>query len=199
MSTVMLTLTACGDDRQRLVAFGHSYVEGHGEDPWPELAADVLDRRLENEGRGGTECVQIAEKVEDYSPRSTDVVTIEAALNDVRRHGSAGVAQYRACLARMLRHLNGSQTRPARVILISDPPITGWGLHAPYDRGSDDALGEYRAATREAATAAGVGFVDAAQDWDTSSHIAEDQIHPTDTGAAIIAERVAAAARRDQT
>lgn len=177
----------------RLVAFGHSYVEGiPGTTPWAPRAAKRLGLPLHNGGHGGDECRQTAAIVKRFRPEPRDVVVVEASVNDTRRYGVRGLGRYRACLTGIVRHLSAG-TGPARLVVLADPPIVGWRRYAPWNRGSDATSRKYRDATRAIADRAGATFVDLGAGWDKRRDVAADTIHPNARGASAIAREVVAA------
>lgn len=169
-----------------LVTFGHSYAAGDyaasAPEPWPARLAAADGRLLDNRAKGGTESPAIAQAVDRYAPRASDDVVIEAALNDARDRGRAGVPRYAMELRRMLAHLT-SGTRPHRIVVVLDPPIP-----------SADALDAYRGPTEALARGYGARFTDLGEGWDPAL-IGPDGIHPSPAGAEHIARAVGRALR----
>lgn len=199
---VCAALAGCGAEGpavgapERVVTFGHSFVQGRYPDrtitPWPDRVAAHLGAPLSNRGVGGSESPAIAARVDAYEPRAGDVVVVEAALNDVRHLGRSGLPRYRRSLTRILERLTRSGERP-RVAILIDPPIVAWKRYPPHDDGSPAALAEYGRATRALAARHHVRVIDLGRSWDPSRYVASDGVHPNEAGTERIATLVEAA------
>ncbi|MEJ7891033.1 MAG: SGNH/GDSL hydrolase family protein [Solirubrobacteraceae bacterium] len=184
----------------RLVTFGHSWVAGRYPDPaitpWPDRVAASHGVSLANAGVGATEASQTLDAVLAYQPRAADEVVIEAMLNDVRKYGDAGIPAFKRTVRSMLRHLTMAPVRPARIVMVSDAPITLWQTPpgSLYDQGSDPELHAYADALEAVASKFArfnVRILDLSRRWAADEYIASDGIHPSEAGTARIAQRVA--------
>lgn len=177
-----------------ILAYGHSYVSGvPGQPPpWPALLASTLGLPLMDLGHGGDVGSRCLSRMERAAVPTTDgdVVIWECDLNDVRRYGldASHLQGFRqafvAALARMRR---------GRVVVVEDPPITGWGLYPPFNHGSIAALDRYNAVIE--GTAPPSVHVVKVLGWDPTTMLARDAVHPNDAGKRAIASTVAAAVR----
>lgn len=180
----------------RLVTFGHSYVKGRFPDPsvtpWPEQVATRRGLRLSNRAVDGATSPDVARSVNRYAAGPRDTVVIEAAVNDVGRHGIAGLAGYRAALRTMLRHLTRTG-RPRQIILVADPPVASFAAFAPSRTGANVVLRRYARTTNGVARAFRVTFVDLGCGWDPQQDLSSvDGLHPSPDGTAFIADAVSA-------
>jgi maltose O-acetyltransferase len=190
----VVLLVGCGGSRkaERLVVFGHSYVEGVPPvTSWATRVAVAQDLPLINQGHHGDGCAATSSIAQSYEARDTDVVVIEDAINDTRRDGIGGVDKYETCLTRLVRHVQVGG--PLRVVLVADPPIVAWNV-GPQN-GSDAASKAYGRATAEVAKRTGARFVDLSIGWVKARDITADGIHPSDAGAARISDAVRRAIR----
>lgn len=198
LAVLAAALAGCGGEDGSLVAFGHSFVEGGqpGTGPaWASRAAGELGLVADNRGVSGAESPAIAEVVVQYTPDPDDTVAIEAALNDARRLGRAGLPRYEASLEEMLDHLTRGGTRP-EIVLVADPPIVAWDAYPPYDDGSARVLAAYNRVTAEVAARHGADLAGVPAEWDPAEHILRaDGVHPNDRGQQLLAEAVADEAR----
>jgi len=189
-----IVVTRTGDERPRLVTFGHSIVAGIGNParPWPPRVAERLAVPLENRGVGGAEAPDLARVVRAYRPRPGDVAVVQIGINDVLRHGLGGLPAFRAGLGDALSRLSRG-LGSGRVACAFDAPIAAWRgtpfTGPSFDRGSDEALAAYRRVAREIADARGVRFVDLGEGWDLADVV--DGLHPDERGTQAIADRLA--------
>jgi lysophospholipase L1-like esterase len=172
-----------------LYTYGHSFVAGHGIEPWPVAVAERLGLPLVNLGKSGDLVHQTRRlaKPHDGRPGAGDTVLVEIGLNDVRCHGDD-----RAWLARFERTLDRIATRlgahGATVHLLADPPLLDWtspGTSAGH--GSDEVWAEYHAAVRSRP-----GAIDLTPGWDRHTMICPDRVHPNEAGVAALAAAVLA-------
>lgn len=184
-----------GPARQAVVlAYGHSYVSGvPGQPPpWPTVLASDLRLPLVDLGHGGdvaTRCLSRMASAAEH-PADGDVVVWECDLNDVRRYGAdAGhLETFRKAFASALARMGHG-----RVVVVEDPPITGWGLYPPFNHGSVAALDRYNAVIERSAPPS--VHVVKVLGWDPTTMLARDAVHPNDAGKRAIASTVAAAVR----
>lgn len=180
--------------RPAVIAYGHSYISGvPGQPPpWPRLLAADLGRPLVEIAHGGdvaARCLSRMEAAADQ-PIDSDVVVWECDLNDARRWGTdpGHLASFRRTFAAAVGRM-----RHGKVIVVEDPPITGWGLYPPFNHGSVAALDAYNAIIEQSVTPP-VQVVKVLG-WNPATMLARDAVHPNDTGKRAIAETVAAAVR----
>lgn len=193
--------TALGQNR--LVTFGHAWVRGgtpaDGVTPWPQQVATQLHWSLENRGASGATSDDVDRALRDYDVSPTDTVVLEPILVDVARRGAGGLEEYRTRLQSMLEHLTRATTTPEQVIVLADPPITGWDAFRPHPRGSDRILARYVAATRAICATYPVTFVDLGLGWAPDLDLTPaDRAHPSAAGAQKIRDRVLTAIRAGQ-
>lgn len=180
--------------RPAIIAYGHSYIAGvPGQaPPWPTLLAADLGRPLVEVAHGGDVAARCLSRMEEAAdqPVDTDVVVWECDLNDARRWGTdpAHLAGFRRTFVAAL-----SRMRHGKVVVVEDPPITGWGLYPPFNHGSVAALDAYNAIIEQSVTPP-VQVVKVLG-WNPATMLAPDAVHPNDSGKRAIAETVAAAAR----
>ena len=160
--------------------------------PWPKLLAAELGRPLVEIAHGGdvaARCLSRMESAPDQ-PIDSDVVVWECDLNDARRWGTdpAHLASFRRTFVATVGRM-----RHGKVIVVEDPPITGWGLYPPFNHGSVAALDAYNAIIEQSVTPP-VQVVKVLG-WDPATMLARDAIHPNDRGKRAIADTVAAAVR----
>lgn len=207
-ATAALAATGCGGDPAvtigpppRLVTFGHSFVQGLVPDttvvPWPNQVAETLGWTLDNRAVSGTDSAKAAAAVAGYTPAKTDVVVIESILNDVGYRGRAGLPRYRRDLRAMLTHLTRGAVRPARVLVLADPPVSGWKLYRPVPRGSNAILKAYVTQTHRIAREFAVDYADLGHGWKRATDQSPvDHLHPSAAGTRKIRDRVVAVLRR---
>lgn len=193
--------TALG--QERLVTFGHSWVRGgapaQGVTPWPQQVASQLRWGLDNRGANGATSDAVDRAVRDYDSSPTDTVVLEPMLIDVARRGAGGLEDYRTRLQSMLRHLTAGTTTPAQVIVLADPPISGWDAFRPRPRGSNRILARYVSATRAICAAYPVTYVDLGLGWSPDADLTPvDGAHPSAAGTQKIRDRVLTAIRAQQ-
>jgi lysophospholipase L1-like esterase len=172
-----------------LYVYGHSFVAGHGIEPWPSAVAEELGLPLVNLGRSGDLVHQTLRLARPHGgrPHAGDIVLVEVGINDVRRHGDD-----RAWLARFERTLDQIAARlsahGAAVRLLADPPLLDWTSAASdAGRGSDEGWAEYHAAVMSRP-----GAIDLAAGWDRHTMICPDLVHPNEAGVAALAAAVLA-------
>ena len=193
-STSSLAAPTRPGGRPAVIAYGHSYISGvPGQPPpWPRLLAADLGRPLVEIAHGGdvaARCLARMEAAADQ-PIDSDVVVWECDLNDARRWGSdpEHLASFRRTFAAAVGRM-----RHGKVIVVEDPPITGWGLYPPFNHGSVAALDAYNAIIEQSVMPP-VQVVKVLG-WNPATMLARDAVHPNDTGKRAIAETVAAAVR----
>ena len=174
-----------------LLAYGHSYVAGiHGQPPpWPGLLANTLHLPLVTVAHGGdvaSRCLSRMAASPDR-PADGDVVIWECDINDVRRYGTdpSHLESFRRTLVAALGRM-----RHGRVVIVEDPPITGWGLYAPFNHGSQAALDAYNTVIER--TVSPPVHVVKIVGWDPATMLGIDAVHPNEEGKRVIADSVAA-------
>lgn len=167
-----------GDEQRRLYVFGDSYTAAtYG--GWAAAAAYATGRQFVTYGQSGTEMRQVLARVEAAPrPDGDDMVVIYAGLNDLRHYGTdpQHLAEYRADLASAVRDLSGAQ----RVVVVEPLPILAWDQYAPWDKGSDAAVGLYRQAV-EGTTAWHLLPL-----WHPATDIGPDGVHPNAAGESVL-------------
>jgi lysophospholipase L1-like esterase len=213
LAAAALAATGCGDSNPditigpppRLVTFGHSFVQGLVPDktvtPWPDQVAAKLGWKLENNAVSGTDSAVAAAAVARYTPQPSDVVVIESILNDVGYQGRAGLPRYERNLRAMLRRLTRGPSGPARILVLGDPPVSGWNLYRPVPRGSNAILRTYVTQTQRIAREfPKVDFADLGAGWSRRTDESPiDHLHPSAAGTRTIRDRVLTLLRRTTT
>jgi lysophospholipase L1-like esterase len=183
----------------RLVAYGHSWVQGDGaSDPsrrMVDLVAKALGLEQCNLGVGGSSTIETAALVCQQPPPPALAYLLVTGLNDLRLRGRTpgGPAQYAHALRSVLGACR-SAARDAIVIAVEQPHLLDYSLYPPHDQGSDDAVDLYNAVLRrvaaESAAPSGTVVVAPVVDWDAETMLADDTVHPNDAGHAALARAV---------
>jgi lysophospholipase L1-like esterase len=175
-----------------LYAYGHSFVAGHGIEPWPVAVARELGLPLVNLGKPGDllhQTVRLA-KPHRGRPNAEDVVLVELGDNDVRCHGDdrGWLARFERRMDRLVARLSA---HGATVFLLADPPLLDWSSPGTgAGRGSDAMWAEYHAAVMARPNA-----IDLTAGWDRHTMISPDRVHPNEAGVAALAAAVVAGVR----
>jgi len=161
------------------------------------VAAKLLGLLPANRGVGGSSSTQTAALVARHPPPPSQAYLLVVGLNDARLHGPdpAGLERYLAAVRSILRTLRAAQPEAPTVVL-EQPHLLDYSLHAPHNRGSDDVVDTYNAALREVATSQPRTVVTVASAWHPATMLADDTVHPNDAGHAALGEAVADAYRR---
>jgi lysophospholipase L1-like esterase len=172
-----------------LYVYGHSFVAGHGIEPWPVAVADALGLPLVNLGKAGDLVHQTARLAKPHGgrPDQRDTVLVECGGNDVRCHGDdrRWLAAFERRIDRIRAQLGA---HGATVHLLADPPLLDWSSPGTgAGRGSDEMWAEYHAAVM-----ARPGAFDLTVGWDRHTMISPDRVHPNEAGVAALAAAVLA-------
>jgi lysophospholipase L1-like esterase len=183
----------------RLVAYGHSWVQGDGaSDPslrMVDLAAKALGLRRCNLGVGGSSTIETAALVREQPPPPARLYVLLAGLNDLRLHGGTaeGLTRYADALRTVVAACRSSAP-DAVVVAVQQPHLLDYSLYPPHDKGSDDAVDRYNAVLRrvagESVSRLGTVVVAAVAEWDAATMLADDTVHPNDLGHAALARTV---------
>jgi lysophospholipase L1-like esterase len=185
--------------RATLVAYGHSWVDGDGASSraagFAALAARELGLILDNRGVGGSGSSATAELVASDPPPAAVLYVVMTGLNDLRLHGEdpAALNMYAAALRRILRTLQRTAPQSA-VLILAQPHLVEFGLHAPHNRGSNQLIERYNAVLKQCAAEYPQALVVEADGWDARRMLDDDTVHPNDAGHACLARAVVRAA-----
>lgn len=184
----------------RLTAYGHSWVQGDGATDsrrcLVEVAARLLGCAPDNQGRGGSLSTGTAGLLGEEPPPWSSVYLVMTGLNDVRLNGpsAAALGLYTSALRAILRTL--LPVNPAaQVVMVEQPHLLEYSLHAPHNRGSDRDVDVYNSRLRLVADAHPRVRVATVDLWDPGRMLSDDTVHPNDDGHAEVAHAVLAALR----
>jgi lysophospholipase L1-like esterase len=166
-----------------LFVYGHSMAADTADPaPWSHFVAAELGLPLVNRAMGGDIVRQTALRagVGRGRPGAGDLVLVHTGLNDVMRYGASPdmPARYGAALRKIVRRLGRAG---ATVHVLADVTLPRWDHHPPMDNGSAEA----NAAVRAEALAI-PGAIDLARDWDPTTMVLPDGIHPNELGQAAL-------------
>lgn len=184
----------------RLTAYGHSWVQGDGASTPAHQMVDVAARLLGlapcNRGVGGSSSLQTAALVARHPPPWSQLYLLVAGLNDARLNGPdpTALVRYAAALRSVLRAFRAARS-DATTIVLEQPYLLDYSLHAPHNRGSDDVIDTYNARLRDVASGEPMVTVARVPYWDRRTMLHEDTVHPNDAGHAMLGEAVANAYR----
>jgi lysophospholipase L1-like esterase len=182
-------ISASAGSIPRAVFLGDSYTVGFGGGlGYVQPAADQLGWMALPSGQSGTGYVAegiedwmgpYGERVDEVADARPDVVVVQGSTNDVGR----SIEEIRAAAANLYREL-GDRLPEADTIVVG--PLAAPAVDAAAVRAVRDAL-------REAASTAGVRFVDPiAEGWlEPSAGLYGDGLHPNDAGYGEMADRLA--------
>ena len=116
-------------------------------------------------------------------------------LNDARRHGrsSRALDSYTAALHTIFQALAAAEPG-ALVTCLEQPHLVDYSQHAPHDHGSDAEIDAYNQRLRVVAGDHPRVLIAVATDWDPSTMLAADTVHPNDAGHLELARAVVRAA-----
>lgn len=180
---------------ERLTAYGHSWVCGEGAGSTREGLVEVIARRLDlqvcNLGVGGSSTRQTAALVERQPPPPSELYVIVTGLNDARLNGPDPTAlqRFRRDLEGILAALPAADGH-AITVVVEQPHLRDYSLHAPHDKGSDEAVDLYNQVIRQVAAGRPEVVRAVVRDWDPDSMLAADTVHPNDDGHAAVARAV---------
>ncbi|MFI5694680.1 SGNH/GDSL hydrolase family protein [Kribbella sp. NPDC051586] len=175
-----------------LTAYGHSWVFGTGarqhSEGFVELAARQLGVRLTNHGESGSLSTETARLVVAHPPGPADVYVLMTGFNDARLHGPApvGQRQYEESLEIVFRSLHKADPN-AVTLAIEQPHIANYSGHAPYDRATDAVVDRYNAILRATVERFPTARTIVVDGWDAATMLAKDNVHPNDSGHAVLA------------
>jgi len=123
------------------------------------------------------------------------VYVVLTGLNDARRHGRSSWAldSYTAALHTIFRALAAADPG-ALIICVEQPHLVDYSQHAPHDHGSDELIDAYNKRMRAVAGDHPRVLIAVATDWDPSTMLATDTVHPNDRGHLELARAVVRAA-----
>lgn len=184
---------------QRLVSYGHSWVDGDGASSpgscLAALAASALGFELDNRAVGGSSSTGTAALVRADPPPPAGAYLLMTGLNDLRLGGDSASA--RAEYAAALRTVLGAFRKAAAeapVVAIVQPHLLDFSLHAPHNLGSNTLVDAYNEVLVRIADEYSGVVVAEATDWDAASMLDEDTVHPNDAGHTCLARAVIRAA-----
>lgn len=182
-----------------LVAYGHSWVDGDGASSraacFAALAASELGLALDNRGVGGSRSSATAELITSDAPPAAVLYVVMTGLNDLRLHGGdpAALNDYAGALRRILTTLQRTSPESA-VLILAQPHLVEFGLHAPHNRGSNQLIDRYNTVLQGCSAEYTRALVVEADGWDVHRMLAEDTVHPNDAGHTCLARAVVRAA-----
>lgn len=185
--------------RATLVAYGHSWVDGDGASSraagFAALAATELGLALDNRGVGGSGSSATAELITSDPPPAAVLYVVMTGLNDLRLHGEdpAALNNYAGALRRILTAFQHTSPESA-VLILAQPHLVEFGLHAPHNRGSNQLIDRYNAELQGCAAEYTQALVVEADGWDARRMLDDDTVHPNDAGHACLARAVVRAA-----
>lgn len=169
-----------------VAAYGHSWVYGTGAKShhgFAYIACRDASVALSNRAVSGSVSTQTADLVAGMPPLNVDVMLLMTGLNDARRHGLAPTAlrAYRRAVQAIVDgflHSNPSGS----VIAVSQPQLADYSQHAPFDHGSDAAVGAYNRVLSGVMESCAQAELVSVEGWDSVAMLAEDTVHPNDWG-----------------
>lgn len=186
---------------RRMVAYGHSWIDGAGasssESGFAAQAAVQLGLGLDNRGVGGSSSTGTAELVAVDPPPLAALYLLMTGLNDLRLGGESPSAarHYAAALQSVLAAFTRASPN-AVVVAVGQPYLIDFSLHAPHNRGSNTLIDRYNSALARAAAGCPRIAVAEAEDWDADRMLHADTVHPNDVGHVCLARAVTHAVTR---
>ena len=183
-----------------LGAYGHSWVFGTGarrhSEGFAGLTARQLGLRLNNHAASGSLSTETARLVMAQTPEPADVFVLMTGFNDARLYGPApeGRRQYEDSLEVLLRALHKADPQ-AVMLAIEQPYIEDYSGHPPYDRATNAIVDQYNAILRAVVAPFHFARTVVVDGWDSSSMLANDNVHPNDSGHAALARSLVRAVR----
>lgn len=184
---------------RRMVSYGHSWVDGDGASgPESCLAARVaagLGLELDNRGVGGSSSTGTAALVQAAPPPPAAFYLLMTGLNDLRLAGDAASAleRYAAALRTVLAAFSRSGPE-APVVVIAQPHLLDFSLHAPHNLGSNTLVDSYNEELRRVAAEFRQVVVAEAAGWNAATMLDADTVHPNDAGHSCLARAAILAA-----
>jgi lysophospholipase L1-like esterase len=160
------------------------------------LVAARLGLELDNRGVSGSSSTGTAALVRAYPPPPAGLYLLMTGLNDLRLGGDAASAleHYAGALHTILAAFAVAEPAAA-VLIIEQPPLLDFSLHAPHNLGSNTLVDAYNVELRRVAAEFPCAVVVRAPvDWDPGTMLDEDTVHPSDAGHAFLAQAVTQAA-----
>jgi lysophospholipase L1-like esterase len=184
---------------RRMVSYGHSWVDGDGASgPASCLAVQVaasLGLKLDNRGVGGSSSTGTAALVQAVPPPSAALYLLMTGLNDLRLGGdsASSLDQYTGALRTILAAF--SHAGPAAlVVVLAQPHLLDFSLHAPHNLGSNALVNTYNAELQRVAAEYPQVVVAEAAGWNAPTMLDEDTVHPNDAGHGCLARAAVRAA-----
>lgn len=172
---------------QKMVAYGHSWVDGDGASAADNrLAAKTaagLGLELDNRGVGGSSSTGTAALVRADPPPPARAYLLMTGLNDLRLGGdsASALAEYGAALRTVLDAFRRAAPE-ALVVAIVQPHLLDFSLYAPHNLGSNALVDSYNGVLVQVAAEYPRVVLAEAMDWDAASMLDEDTVHPNDAG-----------------
>ncbi|MFX1818583.1 SGNH/GDSL hydrolase family protein [Pseudarthrobacter sp. CC4] len=172
---------------QRLLAYGHSWVDGDGATSRSAcLAARVareLGLELDNRGVGGSSSTGTAALVRQDPPRPARLYLVMTGLNDLRLGGDSAsvLADYEASLRTVFDAFRLAAA-DALVVAFAQPHLLDFSLYAPHNLGSNGLVDTYNGVLRQVAADYPRVVVAEATDWDARTMLDPDTVHANDAG-----------------
>jgi lysophospholipase L1-like esterase len=116
-------------------------------------------------------------------------------LNDLRLAGDAAssLQQYSAALRTVLTAFSRAAPE-APVVVIAQPHLLDFSLHAPHNLGSNTLVDSYNDELRQVAAEFGQVVVAEATGWNAATMLDADTVHPNDAGHSCLARAAIRAA-----
>jgi lysophospholipase L1-like esterase len=193
-AALVVAMSGGAQAQGRVTAYGDSYVNPG----WAGMRLGVvswlplLDEPVVNHGHSGDVVAQTLKVVRSTRGDAHGDVVVAVGINDVLREGGAGVGRFTTRYDELLTALATAR----RVAVVLPLPLPDYHLHQPIDHGTADALWSYRRALlRVAAEHPNVRVADALPQWDPSTMLLPDGLHPDAAGRVVIAHAVRVALR----
>ena len=178
-----------------LEAYGHSWVAGeaatHESLGFVARVAQALGLTMINRGVGGSHGPDTAALVSVQPPGPADVYLVLTGLNDARRFGVTGgvVDAYTTALETIFEVL-GRASPDALTITLEQPHLIDYSFHEPHNQGSNESIDVFNGRLREVAGRFPRVRVAEVADWDATTMLDDDTVHPNDAGHAALAAAV---------
>ena len=178
-----------------LSAYGHSWVAGEAATSvsrgFVETAARMLGLTADNRGVGGSHGEDTAAVLSAQPVPPSSLFVVMTGLNDARRDGgsAAALARYASALQTIF-DLLGRADPDSLIIAVAQPSLLDYSLHPPHDRGSNEILDAYNDELRDVAKRHFRVVIAEVDEWDPTTMLDADTVHPNDAGHAELARAV---------